>query len=118
MWDIDMGMLHHGDGIWNLTDSTLVVGDGVTANPTGINNTNPPADPYGHIHGRSVSVDTPGDYTVTYILRDSTGTYTDSAPFVVSYTAVAAVPEPGTLALLAGAGMGALVLLKRSRKSA
>jgi hypothetical protein len=81
-----------------------------------VNNTNPPLDPYGHIHGRSISVDTPGDYTVTYVLKDTTGTYADSTPFVVSYTA--AVPEPGTIALLAGAGIGALVLRMRSRKSA
>jgi hypothetical protein len=115
---IEDGMfhVHEGDGAWALTDKSLIVGDGVTPSPTGVNNTNPPLDPYGHIHGRSISVDTPGDYTVTYVLKDTTGTYADSAPFVVSYTA--AVPEPSTIALLAGAGIGALVLRKRSRKSA
>lgn len=118
VFHIDGGMLHlhEGDGVWAITDSSLTVGDGVTPNPTGVNNTTPPLDPYGHIHSRSISVDTPGDYTVTYILKDKTGTYADSAPFVVAYTA--AVPEPGTIALLAGAGIGALALRMRSRKSA
>jgi hypothetical protein len=97
---------------WNLTDLTLTVGDGVTTNPTGVNN--PPTDPYGHIHGRSFTVDTPGDYTVSYILHDASGQQADSAPFVVSYSAV---PEPGTIALLTLAGVGGLLLRRRARKS-
>jgi len=99
-----------GTGIWDLTDLTLNVGDGVTPNPTGINN--PPVDPYGHIHGRSFTVDMPGEYTVRYILHDASGTQADSAPFVVSYSAV---PEPGTIALLTGAGVASLLFFRRRK---
>jgi hypothetical protein len=82
-----------GHGIWNLTDLSLVVGDGTTANPTDVNS--PPVDPYGHIHGRSFTVDTPGEYTVSYILHDANGLQADSAPFVVSYSAALdATPTP------------------------
>jgi hypothetical protein len=97
-----------GTGFWNLTDLTLTVGDGTTANPTGINN--PPVDPYGHIHGRSFTVDTPGSYTVRYILHDASGVQADSAPFTVSYSAV---PEPSPLTLLLGAGLAVAFLRKR-----
>ncbi len=99
-----------GTGIWNLTDLALTVGDGVTPSPTGVNN--PPTDPYGHIHGRSFTVDMPGEYTVRYILHDASGIQADSAPFVVSYSAV---PEPGTIALLAGAGVASLLLFRRRK---
>lgn len=105
--------IHEGDGSLAITDTSLSVGDGVSPTPTGLNN--PPVDPYGHIHGRYMVTDTPGTYTVSYMLTDASGKYANSAPFVVTYTAV---PEPGTIALLAGAGIGALVLRKRSRKSA
>jgi hypothetical protein len=106
--------IHEGDGSLAITDTSLSVGDGVSLTPTGLNN--PPTDPYGHIHGRYMVTDTPGDYTVSYMLTDASGKYANSAPFVVTYTA--AVPEPGTIALLAGAGIGALVLRRRSQKSA
>ena len=71
------------------------------------------ADPYGHIHGRSMTVDQPGAYTVSYVLHDLNGLQQDSAPFVVSYNAV--VPEPGVSALLATAGGLFFVAYRRRR---
>ncbi len=98
--------------VWNLTDTSLVVGDG-TNPPTSTALNNPPVDPYGHIHGRSFTVDTPGEYTVSYILRDASGNHVDSDPFVVTYSAV---PEPGLFALI-GAGLLGLHLINRRRRS-
>ncbi len=98
-------------GYWNLTDLSLIVGDGVTTvpAPTGLNN--PPVDPYGHIHGRSFTVDTAGEYTVGFLLHDLSGTHADGAPFVVSFSAV---PEPAGLALLSlGVAIIALVCMRR-----
>lgn len=85
-------------------------GDGVTPNPTTPNGRTPSNDPYGHIHGRSFTVDQVGVYTVSYVLSDVNGIQADSAPFTVTYTAV---PEPGTVALLALVSVAAVVFLRR-----
>jgi len=100
-----------GTGYFNLTDLSLQVGSGVNGNaPTGTNN--PPVDPYGHMHGRNVTFDQPGNYTVTYIVHDANGLYADSAPFAVGYTTV--VPEPGTsVALVSLAALGFWRLRRR-----
>lgn len=90
-------------------DQPQFVGDGVTPNPTTSNGV-PPADPYGHIHGRSVTVDQEGTYTVSYIIHDRSGIQADSAPFVVTY---GAVPEPTTTALLGGFAILAVLLRRR-----
>ncbi len=122
---------------WNLTDPVGIVGNGTTSLPvnpdTGVsyaypnsaptpdglpggftwndvNGPNTAIDPYGHVHGRSFTVDTPGDYTVSYVLHDASGQQPDSQPFVVSYSAV---PEPGAAALFALAGV--FFLLVRGR---
>lgn len=93
-----------GTGFFNLTDLTLAVGSGVNGTPpTGTNN--PAVDPYGHIHGRTLTTDQPGTYSISYVVHDASGTFADSAPFVVSYTTV--VPEPTTLALVGLALAGA-----------
>lgn len=70
-----------------------------------------PADPFGHIHNRSFTTDQPGTYTVSYVIKDTSGLQADSQPFTVSYSAV---PEPGTLGALAG-GFGVFLLLLRRR---
>ncbi len=103
----------HGDGFMNLTDLTLLVGDGIndaSGEPPATTN-NPAVDPYGHMHSRSITVDTVGDFTVTYLLHDANGIHPDSAPFVVSYSAV---PEPSSIALISGCGL-ALGLIRRCR---
>jgi hypothetical protein len=43
-------------------------------------------DPFGHIHGRRFTFNQPGNYSVTYILTDASGTQADSAPFTMTYT--------------------------------
>lgn len=103
-----------GTGIFDLTDLSLLVGDGVTTSPAPTATNNPPVDPYGHIHGRSMTVDTPGEYTVSFILHDANpnNPHPDGAPFVVSYSAV---PEPTAVALLGGAAMLLGLLRRRAR---
>ncbi|MGB8166633.1 MAG: PEP-CTERM sorting domain-containing protein, partial [Chthoniobacteraceae bacterium] len=96
------------DGI-TYGDQPQYVGDGVTPSPTTPNGI-PPTDPYGHIHGRSVTTDQEGTYTVSYVIHDRRGIQADSAPFVVTY---GAVPEPTTAALLGGAGMCFALLRRR-----
>ena len=49
------------------------------------------------------------NYNITVQLRDSTGTYADSAPLTIPFTTV---PEPHALALLA---LAPLALLRRRR---
>ena len=56
-------------------------------------------DPFGHIHGRQWSFTQPGDYTVTFVLKDRSGQVGDSAPYTVSYSSV---PEPGVATALLG----------------
>lgn len=129
-WEEHDGMLHvsesykigtsTGTDYWTLTDPSLVIGDGTTPPATTTTNAvsleaEPPyGDPYGHLHGRSFTVDTPGTYTVSFILHDANGIQADSAPFVLTYTT--AVPEPGTIALLTGAGVAGLALYRRRFK--
>ena len=103
--------LTSGTGIFDLTDASLIVGDGVTPNPTGVNGTTTAVDPYGHLHGRSWTADLDGIYTVDYVLHDLNGVQADSAVFRVTYAA----PEPSR-ALLLGVGASALVM-RRRRKS-
>lgn len=95
----------YGDGLFNLSDPTLLVGDGVNDGvgepPATVSGTSG-ADPYGHIHGRSFTVDAPGTYSIGFVLHDLNGAAGDSAPFTVSYSAV---PEPSVCLLIAvGAG--------------
>lgn len=96
---------------WTGLDAFMLTNDGISypgqvetvgaTLGTSVNNgSNPPLDPFGHIHGRSFTVDTPGNYTVSYILHDLKGIQADSSPFVVAY----ATPEPGRAMLLAAGG--------------
>ena len=98
-----------------LTDYLAPIGDGVNDGtgepPTGLNTNSASNDPFGHIHGRSFTVDTPGIYTVNYILHDLSGQHPDSSPFVVTY----ATPEPGR-AMLVASGLGCLFLRRRRAK--
>jgi hypothetical protein len=71
----------------------------------------PTSDPFGHIHGRRMAFNQPGDYTITYVLRDRSGQVADSAPMTVSYSGV---PEPG-VALSLIAGVAVLVFHRRLR---
>ncbi len=108
-----------GTGRFDLTsDGTsypaeaVFFGDGVTPNPTTPNGRTPSNDPYGHIHGRSFTMDQVGTYTVSYVLKDINGIHPDSAAFTVTYNAV---PEPGTVALLALVGLIGFIFLRRRR---
>lgn len=101
------------DGI-TYGDQPQFVGDGVSDSigepPTTPNGTSGTGgitvvDPYGHIHGRSFTFDTEGDYTVSFILQDKSGTHPNSAPFSLEYHAAAAVPEPTTFAMIGGAAL-------------
>lgn len=104
-----------GAGLWNLTDPTLIVGDGVTTNPapTTVQETTG-TDPYGHIHNRSWTADQPGTYTVSYILHDANNGQADSAPFTVTY---GAVPEPSSAILAAVGGLGFLGVMRRRNRA-
>jgi len=88
-----------GDGRISLTEQAWFEGspdDGI------------PSDPYGHIHGRMFAMDTPGDFTATWMLRDTQSATTgllDSAAITSTFSA-AAVPEPATWALLTLAAAG------------
>jgi hypothetical protein len=88
-----------GDGRISLTEQAWFEGspeDGI------------PSDPYGHIHGRTFATDTAGDFTATWMLRDTQSATTgllDSAEIASTFSA-AAVPEPATWALLMLAAAG------------
>ena len=121
-WDsgatVPSGTFTIGTG-WTGVDSFLLTNDGISypgqtstvgaTVGTAVTNGIPPLDPFGHIHGRSFTVDTPGNYTVSYILHDLQGIQADSSPFVVAY----ATPEPGRAMLLAAGG--ACLLFRRRR---
>jgi hypothetical protein len=94
-------------GKWDLTDvtSNVLVG-GVT------NGSTPPLDPFGHIHGRSLTADTEGTYTVSYLLSDAFNTHTGTQPFTVTYNAV---PEPSAIALLGGAVLIGIIRRRRAK---
>jgi hypothetical protein len=97
-------------GKWDLTDVT----SNVTVNGT-TNGSNPPLDPFGHVHNRGFTADLPGTYTVSYVLSDAINTGRQaSSPFTVTYTVV---PEPGSLVAL-GAGTALLALLRFRRRAA
>lgn len=69
-------------------------------------------DPWGHIHNRAFTADTPGDYYVQFSLYDSQGQLDPSSNYSFHFVAV---PEPGTLTLgLLGAAL--LIGRKRIRK--
>jgi hypothetical protein len=103
---------------WSGVDNFLLTNDGITYFPTQTDTVGPTLgtsvvngtgtignitsvlDPFGHIHGRSFTVDTPGDYTVSYVLHDLKGIQADSSPFVVAYS----TPEPSRALLIAAAG--------------
>jgi hypothetical protein len=65
----------------------------------------PTEDPFGHIHGRQFTATTPGLYTVTFRLVDTSTFGPDGGPIHAESGLYSieflAVPEPGTLALLA-----------------
>ena len=86
--------------------TSVVNGTGTIGNVTSV------LDPFGHIHGRSFTVDTLGDYTIGFVLHDLNGIQADSSPFVVSYSAT---PEPSRLLLLAAAGSA--IAFRRRRKN-
>jgi len=130
-----------GNSTFNLTDRTLIIGNGTTpllVNPnTGVpysfadyapttnglsagftwndaDGSGPSTtvtDPYGHLHGRSWTASVEGTYTVDYIIRDTSGQHGDSAPFTVTYSAV---PEPASVVLI-GSAIGLLALARRRR---
>lgn len=106
----------YGNGLFNLSDPALLVGDGVNDGigepPTAMNGTSG-ADPYGHIHGRSFTVDVPGEYRVGFVLHDANNVVGDSAPFTVSYNAV---PEPHEWVGLALGGAACLAAARRRRR--
>ena len=106
-----------GTGIFDLTDVNIPIGDGVnTSGPTTPNSTggSPPQDAFGHIHGRSFTVDTEGTYTVKWMLIDQFQQQANSATqYSVIYNAI---PEPGTVAVLAGASGLAFLLQRRRRR--
>lgn len=103
----------YGNGLFNLSDPTLLVGDGVNDGvgepPTTVSGTSG-ADPYGHIHGRSFTVDAPGAYSIGFVLHDLNNKVSDSSPFTVSYNAV---PEPAAWLSVAAAGLGLAVYRRR-----
>lgn len=108
----------YGNGLFNLSDPTLLVGDGVNDGvgepPTTVDGTSG-ADPYGHIHGRSFTVDAPGAYSVAFVLHDLNNKVSDSAPFTVTYNAV---PEPAAWLSLAAGAAGLGFALHRRRRAA
>jgi hypothetical protein len=77
-----------GTGMWNLSE-----GDGSAG-----------SDPFGHVHGRRFTVDTPGLYTVGFRLLDTSTNGTGGGPIHTPsdlfYMNFEAVPEPGSLALM------------------
>ncbi len=103
------------DGI-TYADSPQYIGDGVnpTSTPNGTGtpgNVTAVTNPFGHIHGRVFTADQEGTYTVNYVLHDLAGNQADSAPFSVTYSAV---PEPASLALLAGSAATLAFIRRRT----
>jgi PEP-CTERM motif len=82
----------------------------------------PGEDPYGHIHNRGFTTDTPGTYTIGFTLHDLStngpGDGSIHAPSQTYYLTFVAVPEPSTLALLVLAGVGAILFAHRRRAKA
>ncbi len=92
--------------LWDLSDAGLGAGQ-------------PGADPFGHHHGRRLTADMGGTYTVGFRLYDTSANGAGGGPIHTASDLLlinfAAVPEPGTIALLVLGG-GAVVLLARRRK--
>ncbi len=81
-----------------------------------------PSNPYGHIHGRRWVATDAGDYTVTWALTNTGTVGTQNSQFAPSglqfFTQTfSAVPEPGTIALLALASGVGLYAWRRRRQS-
>jgi hypothetical protein len=74
-------------------------------------------DPYGHIHGRRFTADTPGKYIVGFRLIDTSSAF-NGGPIhtasAIQYIDFMAVPEPSSAVLLLS---GMAVLGRRSRRA-
>lgn len=79
----------------------------------------PGSDPFGHVHGRRFTVDTPGTYTVGFQLVDTStngpgGGPIYSEPSQVYYFTYTAVPEPSAAGLMM---LGVAWLAAKRRKT-
>ncbi len=109
------------------TDVTLSMTTGMTGGNGSLPLSDPawlaasPSDPYGHLHGRRWVATDAGDYTITWALTNvgTGGTFDSQAPgntgpqfFTQTFSAV---PEPGTIALIAIAASVGLYAWRRRR---
>ncbi|HEX8309787.1 MAG TPA: hypothetical protein VF614_00620 [Chthoniobacteraceae bacterium] len=110
-WDIGLGPVNGGS--FPLTESRVPLGlEGTEATIPNVTGENPPLDPFGHVHGRNYTFNKPGEYTVTFLVKDRYQKQADSAPYTVTYSVV---PEPAAVGFLI---IGASLLgLRRYRRS-